>query len=180
MLIAKQKREENIAEYILYIWQLEDILRAYNLDIQLIDANIVSQFKQTQPVALQIRQWYKDMIDAMIAEGIQESGHLMHVKNIVQDLSALNISLIRDPNQTDYHKVFEAAVPAIHDIIEKSSGNIKNEIDACFNALYGMLILRLKKVQISEATVEAVKTISTLIALLTKNYHDNECDIESC
>ena len=28
MDIAKSKRRENIAEYILYLWQLEDLLRA--------------------------------------------------------------------------------------------------------------------------------------------------------
>jgi hypothetical protein len=28
MYIAQQKRRENIAEYILYLWQLEDLLRA--------------------------------------------------------------------------------------------------------------------------------------------------------
>lgn len=28
MYIAQQKRKENIAEYILYLWQLEDLLRA--------------------------------------------------------------------------------------------------------------------------------------------------------
>ena len=33
MIIAKQKRRENIAEYVLYMWQLEDLIRAYNFDI---------------------------------------------------------------------------------------------------------------------------------------------------
>lgn len=174
MLIAKQKRQENIAEYVLYMWQLEDIIRAYKLDMSLIEANIVAKFNQPQPVSLQIRQWYKDMVDAMEAEGIQHSGHLMHLKNIVQDLSALNVSLIRDPNQSGYRKIFEEAVPAIHDIVEKSSGNIKNEIDACFSALYGVLMLRLKKKDISPATQDAVAKISHLIAILVKIYHEKE------
>ena len=171
MIIAKQKRQENIAEYILYMWQLEDIIRAYNFDLQAIDTNIIAKFNQPQPVALQIRQWYKDMIDAMMAEGIQKSGHLMHVKNIIQDLSALNVSLVRDPNYPDYLSVFEAAVPAIHDVIEKSQNNIKNEIDACFSALYGVLLLRLKNVTISEDTNQAIVSISRFISLLASHYH---------
>ena len=32
MFIAEQKKRDNIAEYLLYMWQLEDILRAYVLD----------------------------------------------------------------------------------------------------------------------------------------------------
>ncbi len=33
MIIASQKKKENIAEYLLYMWQIEDIIRAYGLDI---------------------------------------------------------------------------------------------------------------------------------------------------
>jgi len=174
MIIAKQKREENIAEYVLYMWQLEDILRAYNLDINEVEKNIIVHFNQPLPVSQQIRQWYQDMIDAMRAEGITDRGHLMHVKNIIQDLSALNVSLMKDPNQVEYHKIFEQAVPAICEIIEKSGGNIKNEIDACFSGLYGVLMLRLKKKEISQPTLDAIKSISTLMAALVTFYHDSD------
>ena len=42
MIVAKEKRENNIAEYLLYMWQVEDIIRACNYDITVINANIVS------------------------------------------------------------------------------------------------------------------------------------------
>ena len=38
MIIASQKKKENIAEYLLYMWQIEDIIRAYGLDIDQIQA----------------------------------------------------------------------------------------------------------------------------------------------
>ena len=34
MLVAQQKLQENIAEYILYMYQIEDVVRAYNFDIE--------------------------------------------------------------------------------------------------------------------------------------------------
>lgn len=34
MIIASRKRKENIAEYILYMWQIEDIIRANSCDIE--------------------------------------------------------------------------------------------------------------------------------------------------
>ena len=34
MLIAREKKKNNIAEYILYMWQLEDMLRALKLDME--------------------------------------------------------------------------------------------------------------------------------------------------
>ena len=32
MIIARQKRKENIAEYLLYMWQVEDLIRANKFD----------------------------------------------------------------------------------------------------------------------------------------------------
>ena len=40
MIIAKKKKNENIAEYILYMWQIEDLIRAYNLNIKGLDKGI--------------------------------------------------------------------------------------------------------------------------------------------
>lgn len=41
MIIASQKKKENIAEYLLYMWQIEDIIRAYGLDIDQIQKHII-------------------------------------------------------------------------------------------------------------------------------------------
>ena len=32
MLTASAKKRENIAEYLLYMWQIEDLIRAFGLD----------------------------------------------------------------------------------------------------------------------------------------------------
>ena len=44
MIIASQKRKENIAEYLIYMWQIEDIIRANNLDIERIKENVIDRF----------------------------------------------------------------------------------------------------------------------------------------
>ncbi len=43
MIIAQQKRKENIAEYLLYLWQVEDLLRACKLDIDTVDRMITAR-----------------------------------------------------------------------------------------------------------------------------------------
>ena len=63
MLIAKKLKEENIAEYLLYMWQIEDIIRANKLDIDIIDKQIISGFEQPQNVKNEIREWYENLID---------------------------------------------------------------------------------------------------------------------
>lgn len=46
MLSAQQKKKENIAEYILYMWQVENLIRANNCDIELIRKNVLPSYSQ--------------------------------------------------------------------------------------------------------------------------------------
>ena len=48
MLIARQKKQENIAEYLLYMWQLEDILRSYELDIDKVQQSLIDPVYHTE------------------------------------------------------------------------------------------------------------------------------------
>jgi len=178
MIIAKQKREENVAEYILYMWQLEDLMRAFNFDKSIIEREIIDHYKLDFAKKNEVVAWYNDLLNAMFVEGITKQGHLMHVKNIVQDLSSLNISLLKDPNHSEYQKLFNDAIPAIHDIIQKSNGHIKNEIDACFNALYGILLLRLQKKEISSDTSIAIQKISLMLKYLCRIFHEQEKEFQ--
>ena len=41
MFIASQKKKENVSEYILYMWQIEDIIRTFQFDIDKIKTNII-------------------------------------------------------------------------------------------------------------------------------------------
>jgi len=50
MIIAQEKKKTNLAEYILYMWQVEDIIRAYQFDITKIEENIIKQFQQPAEV----------------------------------------------------------------------------------------------------------------------------------
>ena len=41
MLVAQKKQQENIAEYVLYLFQIEDIVRSLNFDIEQIMEAVV-------------------------------------------------------------------------------------------------------------------------------------------
>ena len=45
MLIEQQKRKENIVEYILYLVQIEDLIRAFQFNIINIEKQLVSQYQ---------------------------------------------------------------------------------------------------------------------------------------
>ena len=76
MFIASQKKKENIAEYVLYMWQIEDIIRANNLNIESITANIIDKFTSlTDKQRQDLIEWYDSLIDMMRRENVVEKGH---------------------------------------------------------------------------------------------------------
>ena len=70
MFIASQKRKDNIAEYLLYMWQIEDIIRANGLDIDRIKANVIDKFQLNDEQRKQMIEWYESLIDMMRREAV--------------------------------------------------------------------------------------------------------------
>lgn len=176
MYIASQKRKSNIAEYILYMWQIEDIIRANGLDIDKIRENVISKFNLSSPQKLEMEEWYESLIDMMRREGVAESGHLQINKNILNQLVQLHQALLADPEFPDYTAEFYRTLPYIVELRGKAGENKTGEIETCFTALYGMLLMRLQRKELSKATTEAVGQISRFIALLAKDFHLDEED----
>ena len=75
MLVAKQKRKENIAEYILYLYQIEDLIRAFQGDINLIQEKLIVRYQTDEKTSAEITDWYNNLVKMMEKEGIEEKGH---------------------------------------------------------------------------------------------------------
>ncbi len=174
MIIAKVKKKENIAEYILYMWQIENLIRIFELDIEKINKEIILKFDQPDNIKNEMRDWYVGLIAMMKDENIIEKGHLQFIQNSLNDLNDLHIRMIKSPEEVDYQKNYVLAKPGIDDLIQKSTNPTINEIEACFNGLYGLLIFRMKNKTISPETAQAMQYISKLIAELSKKYKQIE------
>ena len=60
MFISKQLKQQNIAEYLIYMWQVEDLIRAYGCDLERIREQLVLRFPAEQQGEL--AQWYEDLM----------------------------------------------------------------------------------------------------------------------
>lgn len=174
MIIASQKRKENIAEYLLYMWQVEDIIRANGLDIDRIKESVIEKFPIDEAKKKEMTEWYESLIEMMRLEGVAEKGHLQINRNVLAQLVELHQSLLKDPEFPKYTAKFYKTLPYIVELRAKAGNEKPGEIEACFNALYGMLMLRLQKKEISPDTLNAIKEISAFIAKLSRYFHLNE------
>ena len=162
MIIASQKKKENIAEYLLYMWQIEDIIRAYGLDIDQIQKHIIDSYDLPEEQKKSMRDWYESLIDMMHSEGVEKKGHLQLNKNVLIDLKST-----REPF---YGAAFFKTLPYIVELRAKSGEGKTGELETCFNALYGVLLLRLQKKEIQSDTLKAIQQISTFLSILAEKY----------
>ncbi|MBN1252337.1 MAG: DUF4924 family protein [Bacteroidales bacterium] len=174
MLIAKEKRKSNIAEYIIYMWQIEDLMRVFKFDINTIIENLVDAKALDHKLLADYENWYSDIIEMMTIENIKEKGHLQVISNLILDLNRLHFELLNARVDYKYIELYNKALPNILEFSKKIESADKNEIEIIFNALYALLLLRIQKKEISKGTNQAMKTFSNLIADLTKKYHQRE------
>lgn len=175
MIIAQQKRKENIAEYLLYMWQVEDMIRAYKLDIDTIYSNVISRYPVNEESKAAIKDWYESLIKMMELEHVKEKGHLQINKNVLIRLNDLHIQLMKSPKFPQYGAQFYQTLPYIVELRSKAGNDEKaGELETCFNALYGILMLKLQGKPISEGTQKAMAQISYFIGMLAAYFKKDE------
>lgn len=174
MIIANQKRKENIAEYLLYMWQIEDLIRVCGFDISKVDAAIISNYAVDDATKREVKDWYENLIKMMELEHVKEKGHLQINKNVLIRLNDLHLQLLKSTKYPEYGAEFYQTLPYIVELRAKTPASMQvGELETCFNALYGVLLLRLQKKEISKDTDNAIKQISHFIGTLASFYKKN-------
>ncbi len=171
MFIAEQKKRENIAEYLLYMWQLEDILRAYEFDIDKIQKGLIDTSNHSDEKKEEARRWYIQLIEQMQSEGIEKEGRLSTNNELLKELSLFHAQLLKNPDELKYIETYFKTLPFIQELRGKSKSQDLPEIEICFTALYGFLLLKLQKREVSPDTASAISQISNLLRSLSEKYN---------
>ncbi|MDE5944776.1 MAG: DUF4924 family protein [Rikenella sp.] len=183
MLTAKQKRGENIAEYILYLWQLEDMLRALEFSPEQIYSTLVephAELDQEQKQTLFF--WYMDMVNLLRTEGKEKAGHLEHTLHLIADLNDLHLHLLQAPvgREQGYDRIFAALRPELPKLKTAIAGESDlaaaeiTDMEACFRALYSVMLCRLRGTALPEEGPAAQKK-----AQATERYIKDVLDVVS-
>ena len=98
MFVSKQLKEKNIAEYLIYMWQIEDLIRANGCDIEKIKTTIIDPYPLTEEQRAELTRWYMDLIEMMRREEVMEKGHLQINRNIIIWLTDLHCSYCVPPS----------------------------------------------------------------------------------
>ena len=195
MFIANELRKKSIAEYLLCMWQMEDIIRVYGCSLTRIRKEYIEKFDYTEEQKEDEEDWFGNLVRMMNQEGCREHGHLQINKVLMQGLTDLHNELLASSKFPFYSAEYYRVLPYIVELrgktkqvadrmARKNEENLKeiaanlghSEIETCFDVLYGVMMLRLQKKEISQETNVAVKEISTLIGMLADYYQKDKTE----
>lgn len=170
MYIANELRKNNVAEYLLYMWQVEDTIRAFGCSLSRIRREYVARFDYTDEQKEEEVDWYGNLITMMNQEGCREQGHLQINRATLQMLTELHLQLLASPKFPFYNSAYYKVLPFIVELRSRGANKEEGEIETCLNMLYGVMMLRLQKKEITPNTQHALKEISTFIGMLSDYY----------
>ena len=171
MKIARQLKDQNVCEYLLYMWQIEDTIRAMGCDVDRLRTEYVAAFKLPAEEEKAEVEWFENLIRMMHEEGHIERGHLQINQSTLALLVDLHQQLLQSSKQPFYSAAYYKALPFIIELRARSEKEQQvGELETCFNCMYGVMLLRLQKREIGKETLAAVSSISHLLALLADAY----------
>ena len=170
MFIANELRKTNIAEYLLYMWQVEDTIRAFGCSISRIRREYIDRFEYTDEQKEDEADWFGNLIRMMNSEGCREQGHLQINKVVLQQLQELHTQLLSSPKFPFYNAEYYKVLPFIVELRNRGANKEENEIETCLNSLYGVMMLSLQKKESTPNTQLAVKEITTFLGMLSDYY----------
>ncbi len=144
-------KKNNIAEYILYLWQIEDYLRAF-------------------PQQAEANQELQDLSNMMHQENILEHGHLQLANNALAELEDLHNDLL--DQEATYRAAMIRLTPALNLLKAKTDRPTMSDVEACLILLYQIMLLNLKKSPISLETQQVQQQATQVLQYLSKTYKE--------
>lgn len=169
MFIAQEIRKKSIAEYLLYMWQIEDLIRAYDCSLPRMRREYIGNFDYTDEQKEEETDWLGNLIRMMNEEGRREGGHLQINQVVLQDVADLHNRLLQSGKFPFYNAEYYKVLPFIVELRSKGDKDV-NEIETCLSALYGVMLLRMQQKPVSPETENAIKEISTFVGMLSDYY----------
>lgn len=175
MDIAQARRRENIAEYILYLWQLEDLLRALQFSPEAIWSQLVAPRTDVAEAQKHVfLMWYMDIVNLLRQEGKEEKGHLEHTLHLIGDMHNLHLQLMQLPAGERYRRILARLEPELPRLRAVLGNPGMSDTELCFRALYAAMLYRIKGEGSKQAVTDTIEYVSPVIAELADIYRKVE------
>ncbi|EIM75686.1 hypothetical protein A3SI_12584 [Nitritalea halalkaliphila LW7] len=167
--VAARKREEHIGEYLLYMYQMEDLIRAFDGDLGLIETHVVAHYPIPEAEKKACLDWFAGLAAQLQAEGCMQQGHLSTTQALVDELAHLHWELVKsDPH---YREAYSPCRPhVLYFMLEAGEQAPAHEVQLFLNVLYGLLLAKLHGRAIPKEVEAAAPHFGNMLRLLDLAY----------
>jgi hypothetical protein len=148
-----KNKKDNIAEYILYLWQLEDYLRAF-------------------PESAEGNEELSDILRMMHADDVMDGGHIQLAQIALKELELLSDDILTQ--EATYRAAMIRITPALNLLKVRTDRPTMSNIEACLVLLYQIMMLRLQKRPVSAETQEVQQQATSILQYLSKTYYKQD------
>lgn len=152
-------KADNIAEYVLKIWQIEDLIRAFHDDEAMNQNAFMSEIRMM-----------------MEREGKMEKGHVTVSMVAVSEMQDLHEELYRE--DASYRGAWLQLMPAMTILKAKTDRPTMSDMEICLTFLYEIMLLRMQKKDISAATTATQQQVSQLLRHISMAYYADHHPIQ--
>ncbi|EPR70988.1 DUF4924 family protein [Cyclobacterium qasimii] len=169
---CRKKEKENIIEYVLYMYRMEDLLRAYQFEMEEINAYVLGHEKIGAKDKEETKAWLSDMANQMLEEGVQEKGHLQQTQELVGELAKIHWQLLKE--EPEYIAINRKTQTHLLQMISDTKENFpEHEIQVFINTLYGILLSKLNGKKIPIEIMDAATSFGDALACINHAYMSN-------
>jgi len=168
----EKRKQENIAGYVIGMWQVEDLMRAADFDMDVVEERLILGMEGDEQARAEMRDWYAGIMARMKEQGITRVGHLAELEEVMQELEYLHRSLIDTLMDEEYIALDKEAAPGISAVQRRAGGDPEGPIESSLTAVYGVMLLRTQGKHLSEETQAADASIRKLLDRLSLHYRN--------
>ena len=171
MHISRVKKTENIAEYILYMYHVEDTIRKFMFNIPLLIDQYVRKQLPDASFLGQYENWYSSIAHEMQQTGKEKKGHICEVEEVITELIYLHntlLSVVKDPK---YIGLVEASLIYLDEFKTKAEMLNNHDVEILLHAMNMKLQLKVRKSEITQETEEAFDSMRIQLAYLSREFH---------
>ena len=161
---------ENISEYIIQLFRKEDLVRAFEFDLEKIGNHVINHLPITNIEKLGEVNYYESLIATMKEQGIEKEGHTSEANNLIKSLESLCSDLLDKDDA--FNEIYNNASSAIEDNKNLSQGKIKSDVIICLNGIYGFLLLRLNGKELDKENKKKVERFGDVLSYLSSKYKE--------
>lgn len=143
-------KKDNLAEYILHLWMMEDVVRAFYSDEVLGENAFLS-----------------DLRAMMREEGVMEGGHTQIAKIALMEAEEMHAKL---QEEATYRAALMSMQPSLVVLKSKTPNPEVSDIEMMFDFLYNMILLRMQKKEISLETQLMHQQVTLMMIYLSHAY----------